>query len=293
MDRLKSGVNIWNLWRDENPREQIFLRAADLRGLDLQGANLGEARLNGVNLSDADLRGAMLTGAYINRADLTGVNLSEARLTRVSFRESRLSGANLFAAKLRSASLIKANLEEANIQGGLLLEANLTGANFSGADLQSANLSGANLTDADLSTANIAKTVFNRSIFSNVEMGKVKGVESCRHLGPSILDRFTIENSPQLPDGFLRGCGYPDTWIAYIRSLTANPIEFYSCFISYSHEDKSFAQRLHDQLQSKGIRCWLDDHQLLPGDDVYEQVDRGIKLWDKVLLCCSEACPGD
>jgi hypothetical protein len=42
-------------------------------------------------------------------------------------------------------------------------------------------------------------------------------------------------------------------------------------------------------LQRHGIRCWLDEHQLLPGDDIYEQVDRGIRLWDKVLLCCSEA----
>ncbi len=50
-----------------------------------------------------------------------------------------------------------------------------------------------------------------------------------------------------------------------------------------------FAIHLHDSLQGKGIRCWLDDHQMLPGDDIYEQVDRGIRLWDKVLLCCSEA----
>ena len=26
---------------------------------------------------------------------------------------------------------------------------------------------------------------------------------------------------------------------------------------------------------------------MLPGDDIYEQVERGIRLWDKVLLCCS------
>ncbi len=50
-----------------------------------------------------------------------------------------------------------------------------------------------------------------------------------------------------------------------------------------------FARRLHDQLQSKGVRCWLDEHQLLPGDDIYESVDRGIRLLDKVLLCCSDA----
>ena len=28
---------------------------------------------------------------------------------------------------------------------------------------------------------------------------------------------------------------------------------------------------------------------MFPGDDIYEQVDRGIRLWDKVLLCCSKA----
>ncbi len=87
---------------------------------------------------------------------------------------------------------------------------------------------------------------------------------------------------------FLRGCGVPEQFITYAKSLVASPIEFYSCFISYSHADKSFARRLHNDLQAQGIRCWLDEHQLLPGDDIYEQVDRGVKLWDKVLLCASE-----
>jgi hypothetical protein len=32
----------------------------------------------------------------------------------------------------------------------------------------------------------------------------------------------------------------------------------------------------------------LNEKQFLPGDDIYEHVDRGIRLWDKVLLCCSE-----
>jgi hypothetical protein len=79
------------------------------------------------------------------------------------------------------------------------------------------------------------------------------------------------------------------TWVTYIKSLVGHPFEFYSCFISYNHTDKWFARCLHDQLQGRGIRCWLDEHQLLPGDDIYEQIDRGIRFWDKVLLCCSEA----
>jgi TIR domain len=52
--------------------------------------------------------------------------------------------------------------------------------------------------------------------------------------------------------------------------------------------DKPFAVRLHDALQSKGIRCWRDEKQLLPGDDISRELERGIHLWDKFLLCGSE-----
>lgn len=65
--------------------------------------------------------------------------------------------------------------------------------------------------------------------------------------------------------------------------------EFVSCFISYSHEDKPFACRLEDSLQKRGIRCWRDEKKMVPGDDIYDQVDRGIRESDKVLLCCSES----
>ena len=81
----------------------------------------------------------------------------------------------------------------------------------------------------------------------------------------------------------------PDTFIEYMKSLTMKPFEYYSCFISYSHSDKSVARRLHDALQGRGIRCWLDEHQILPGDDLFDVVDRGIKMWDKVILLCSKA----
>jgi hypothetical protein len=32
----------------------------------------------------------------------------------------------------------------------------------------------------------------------------------------------------------------------------------------------------------------LDEHQVLPGDKIHIGIDRGIRLWDKVLLCCSK-----
>lgn len=116
----------------------------------------------------------------------------------------------------------------------------------------------------------------------------VRHMKTCKHEGPSIVDHRTIEKSGVLPEIFLRGCGLPDSLITYFPSLLSQPISFYSCFISYNHTNKSFAQRLHDQLQGRGVRCWLDEHQMRPGDDIYTQIDTGIKLWDKVLLCCSK-----
>ena len=49
----------------------------------------------------------------------------------------------------------------------------------------------------------------------------------------------------QIPESFLRGAGVPDSFITYAKSLVGKPIEFYSCFISYSTADHAFAERLH------------------------------------------------
>src|SRR5262249_35656237 len=127
--------------------------------------------------------------------------------------------------------------------------------------------------------------------FADMDLREVKGLEEVNHDGPSTIGIDTIYRSEgKIPDVFLRGAGVPQPFIVQMKALVASmePIQFYSCFISYSHDDKPFARALYDTLQGRGIRCWLDEKQLLPGDDLYEHIDRGIRLWDKLLLCCSE-----
>jgi hypothetical protein len=41
------------------------------------------------------------------------------------------------------------------------------------------------------------------------------------------------------------------------RLYCDQPIQFYSCFISYNSKDQKFAQRLHDDLQNSGVRFWF------------------------------------
>ncbi len=167
----------------------------------------------------------------------------------------------------------------------------LTSADLACADLQHADLRGAILGGADLQHADLRGAHMAKTQMGDLDLSQVKGLDEIHHVAPSSLGIDTVYRSQgKIPEVFLRGCGVPENLLAYLPSLVApGAIEFYSCFISYSHEDKSFARRLHDGLQARGIRCWLDKHRMLPGDDIYEMVDRGIRLWDKVLLCCSEA----
>ena len=213
---------------------------------------------------------------------------SKLDLTKADLGSANLNGANLTKTDLSDADCSWAELSYANLRGASLFWANLTKANLVGADLSAASLNGANLNEASLAGANFGKASLCSTIFGNTNLSEVQGLESCQHVGPSTLDYRTIVRSGLLPLPFLRGCGLPENLIIYLPSLLNSAFSFYSCFISYSHADKAFARRLHDALQSRGIRCWLDERQLRPGDDIHEEVDSGIRYWDKVLLCCSE-----
>lgn len=200
-----------------------------------------------------------------------------------------LPGANLSGADLRLAHFNNSVLENVNFSGAALGGANFRDSTLSGVDFHGAYLGSVIFNRTRLRGANFSNASVERTFFIDIDLRAVKGLEEVIHKGPSHISISTMYQSEgKIPEVFLRGCGVPENFITYMRSLTVNPIEFYSCFISYSHTDKLFARRLHDALQGRGIRCWLDEHQVLPGDDIFEQVDSGIRLWDKVLLCCSK-----
>ncbi len=79
---------------------------------------------------------------------------------------------------------------------------------------------------------------------SSMDLSTTTGLNAVVHVGPSTVGVDTIYKSKgKIPVEFLRGCGVPEEFIEFARSIGRNPIEFYSCFISYAHEDKLFARR--------------------------------------------------
>jgi hypothetical protein len=264
LEILGQGVEVWNRWREENPDVRPDLSEADLSGTDLGGADF--------------------VGANLYRAHLTRVDLSEADITGANLSEADLSQANLSEADLSGADLIRANLSQAILSWAHLSWAHLGGADLSAADLVAANFSGANLSRADLSNAKVFATVF-----ADIDLSVTKGLETLRHRGPSYIDIHTIYRSGgKIPEAFLRDAGVPDTFIAYVASLTAEAIQYYSCFISYSSKDDAFAQRLHTDLQQKGVRCWFAPEDMKIGDEIRPRSQESIKGHDKLLVVLSE-----
>jgi TIR domain/Pentapeptide repeats (8 copies) len=174
------------------------------------------------------------------------------------------------------------------LRGANLSEARLVRADLSKASLRRANLSGANLSAADLTGTDLTMASISYTIFADNDLSDVKGLETVQHAGPCTIGIDTIYRSHgNIPPAFLRGAGVPDNFIEYMGSLTGKALEFYSCFISYSTKDQEFADRLHADLQNKGVRCWFAKHDMQGGKYTIDQIDRAIQMQERLLLILS------
>jgi hypothetical protein len=256
---LKQKVGVWIQWRKDNPDVQPDFYKANLPGMDLRQYDLSGANLNRANLSEVNLRSTSISGADLN-------------------------GANLFQAILCGADLSKADLSGASLFGADCSLADLGGTNLSKADLRDVNFSGAILGGADLSEA-----FMMRAIFGGVDLREVRGLARVKQAGPSTIGIDTIYLSQgKIPEEFLRGAGTPEKFITYATSLAGGAIHYYSCFISYSSQDDDFAQRLHLDLQQRGVRCWFAPEDLKIGDKLRQTIHRSIQSQEKLLLILSE-----
>ena len=244
---LKQGVAAWNKWRQEN-RETVP---------DLSGADLREAHLVGVDLIGANLAHTTLIGANLDRANLAHTTLVWANLAGVNLDRARLDAADLTGANLSGAHLIGAWLPVVNFHG--------------------TNLHGANLSEATIVVC----------MFDYIDLSAVKGLETVRHLGPSSIGIDTIYRSKgNIPEVFLRGVGVPEDFIVYMLSRVAKPVDF-PCFISYSSQDQDFAERLHTELQGKGVRCWFAPEDLKISDRFQDRIEETLRVYDVLMVVLS------
>ena len=286
LEILKKGVSAWNQWKWDHPAERPDFTGADLRNLHVE---LGDFQL--ANFTGANLTGAFLGSSNFGFANLEGANLTNAVLRYADFNGSLLSEAILGNANLCHASFHFSPLNDADLSGADLSSASfripqLDGAKLCGAKLQHTLFSHPKLRGTDFTSAR-----FNQTILASADLSDTKGLNEVIHKGPSQITSDTLYKSQgRIPDEFLRGAGVPEDVITHLLPLirAGDPIQFYSCFISYSGKDEAFAKRLHQRMRAAGLRVWFAPEDMKGGEKLHEQLERAIQLHDRLLLVLSD-----
>jgi len=250
---LNKGVDVWNKWKVKNPGVEVDLSKGTFTLGDLTGA------------------------------DFTGANLSATNFTLATLRQVNFNRANLEGAKLR-------------------------GAHLSGTDLREARLNSADLRGSDLIGSNFIKAQVGYTSFGNSDLSQTIGLESVVHSAPSSISIDTFAHSKgKIPEAFLKGCGLSDWEIELVKLYNPNlgndefiniqnnvfdlrqrqTLQISPLFVSYSHADSEFVDKIESQLNAKGIRFWRDIHDMKAGR-MEKQIDRAIRQNPTVLLILSK-----
>ncbi len=160
----------------------------------------------------------------------------------------------------------------------------MTGAILDDANLTHSTLVVANLTKASLARTNFSNVSLGDTVFADVDLSKTVGLDTCKHWTGSIIEFRTLTRFGKLPTSFLRGIGLPD----FINNHPFEPERYFSCFISYSSKDEELVERLHEELQNKGVRCWFAPHDLPIGAKVWDAIDNAIRSRERLLLVLSQ-----
>jgi hypothetical protein len=253
---LRRGVSRWNQWRQEHPLIRPDLREASLIGANLRNAKFGPPSP-----------------------------------------EFPVSMSNSHAPPSCYADFYHADLTSADLRGADLSFADLTWAHLANTDLRAANLTGARLwfTEfyrTELANAQLGGASLGWAKFANTDLILVIGLGDLKHAGPSSIGIDTIYRSEGgIPASFLRGAGVPESFIVQANRLAtvSSTVEFHSCFISYSSQDQEFVERLHNDMQNKGVRCWFAPKDLAIGSETRSGIDDAIRNHDKLLVVLSES----
>ncbi len=109
-------------------------------------------------------------------------------LSRVTLREANLKGIDLTDVNFNQADLSRANLRET-----IFKRTSLSGINLSGANLSASSFVHVIFNRANLKEANLSQSMLIAVAFGDVDLSMVKGLETVKHLTPSIIDINTMD----------------------------------------------------------------------------------------------------
>jgi uncharacterized protein YjbI with pentapeptide repeats len=139
----------------------------DLRGINLDGANLTRSNFSGTDFYKASLVGCDLENSYLRKAKFRDVDLSGSSLISSNLKDAKFRGANLSGTQLG-----RTKMHRADFTGATLIQADLRGAS-----IQSTILRGANLSQSTVRMADFYRVDFRDVILEGCDIGRAKFTE--------------------------------------------------------------------------------------------------------------------
>lgn len=285
---------------------ECTVRNGDFSSATLDKATLSYAHFDGCNFSGASLRGTKLrktdlSNSILTSSEIIGCEASLARFVNAAMTNAYISDCDLGEAKFDGADLTGAEINNTNLDSAWFYEAMLDGINinrcvcsstlFVGASLKQAKLDRVYFTRNNFHNADLSGATIGNLTFSDFDFRDIKGLEAITHKGPSTIGIDSLYRSyGKIPSAFLKNSGVPDEMITYAPSLIeaqGTPLQFFSCFISYSSADEAFAQKLYSRLREEKLRVWFAPEDMKAGKKIYEQIDNAIHVFDRLLIILS------
>jgi hypothetical protein len=200
--------------------------------------------------------------------NLDGFDLSMFDLSSVKFIKTSLKGANLQGANLAYTDFLKADLENANIEQAYFYYSKFIETNLNGLDFSKSQLGGV--------------------VFGHTDLSNCRGLENVFIEKPCIIDFPTLQASRITSKVFLTKMGITGELAEYLPDFYNSSIALYPAFLSHSWKDKPFVRKLYEAISRKGTTVYLDEKKMKPGDNIHDSISEAIKVYDKLILVCSE-----
>lgn len=263
--------------------------------LDLSNASFEGVNFCKMNLCGTIFQGANLRGARMQYTDLKGSDFIDADLRNVAF-----THCDIASSRFKNTQLSCCHFSVSNLTTSRLDLAKFDSTEFFGVNFNRTHLSGADFKNSIISNCS----------FHTVDLSEPKNLGNAIFKGPSSinLDTLTLSRG-KIPKAFLQGCGVPK-WMQSFNKLfdptlsawdisevvstelfdsrTEGPIFMGGVFLSYSHADATFVERLYEKIKSDGISVWLDTHNLNSGN-IEKQIKNSIRIQDIVVVVLSKS----
>ncbi len=281
VDLVRLGTDAVIEWRATNPGVELDLSGAELSGLKLEDAPLGPVNLHRAVVMESNLarsrleisssystfHSVVLSRAALGGSSFVGATFRFCELNEIEAADSTFSFCNFYSCIMRGADLRRTDLENSQFDGSII-----SGVDFAGAHLGSASFAGCNLSNV----SGLTSVDLHRACSISIDALSETLVRSGGFFSGEMTE-------------FLTRAGVPSPLLDSLpRLISQDPIQFFSCFVSYGDEDKDLALKLYRDLQQRGLRCWMYQEDAMVGRGVWANIDQAIELHDKVIVVCSE-----